>query len=192
MTWWTLALPEATSSSRTFTGKGRSASRSPCRCPISCPFTRNSLPPNRCALSSTPGHPATSLPMISPKPAISTSRSPKFVSRLNKRVLPAAWLSSAGRTPPSTWRDYPARRRLRRRAKGRVWACTEVRGLLAVSGQDEQQRGDRRHRDGGRDQDGARGAGDVDVVLAGDDKDVGGDGERGAEEGCGGPEGVHV
>src|SRR5918999_409965 len=43
-------------------------------------------------------------------------------------------------------------------------------------------------RDG--DHGGARGTGDVDVVLAGDDKDVGGDGECCAEEGCGNPEGV--
>jgi hypothetical protein len=52
-----------------------------------------------------------------------------------------------------------------------------------LRGEEEQEGGDGDHGDGGGDEDGARGAGYVDVILAGDDKDVGGDGEGGAEEG---------
>src|SRR5918995_461612 len=56
--------------------------------------------------------------------------------------------------------------------------------------EDKQQRRDGDHGDRRGDQDRAGGTGDVDVVLAGDDKDVRGDRERRAEQGCSGPEGV--
>src|SRR3712207_5242699 len=45
--------------------KGKSANRLTWRCPISCPFTRNSTPLNLCAFASTPGQPLTSRPMSS-------------------------------------------------------------------------------------------------------------------------------
>src|SRR5215217_6504913 len=46
--------------------------------------------------------------------------------------------------------------------------------------------------DGGGDEDGAGGTFEVCIVLAGEDKDVGCDGEGGAQGCDGGPEGVHV
>src|SRR5829696_5718716 len=62
-----------------------------------------------------------------------------------------------------------------------TWTLVRISALM----QDQQQCRDGDHGDRRGDQDGARGTGDVDVVLAGDDKDVGGDGEGCAEQGCG-------
>src|SRR5215211_5159310 len=56
--------------------------------------------------------------------------------------------------------------------------------------QSQQQCRDRDHGHRCRDQDSAGGTDDVDVVLAGDNKDVGGDGEGCTEQGCGSPEGI--
>src|SRR5215210_221612 len=58
--------------------------------------------------------------------------------------------------------------------------------------QDEQQGGDGEHGDGGRDEDGAGGAFDVGIVLAGDYEDVGGDREGRAQGRGRGPEGVDI
>ena len=52
--------------------------------------------------------------------------------------------------------------------------------------------GDAQDGEGGGEEDGARGAFEVGVVLAGEDKDVGGDREGGADGGDGGPERVYV
>src|SRR5215218_7113295 len=69
-----------------------------------------------------------------------------------------------------------------------TWTLVRFCALL----EDQQQRRDGDHGDRCGAQYGARGTGDVDVVLAGDDKDVGGDGEGCAEQGCGSPERVDL